>query len=137
MSASLLVPSAGAIAYPASMVSDFGSFEVSQDQSAESVCAYGAATDDAWRGSGTPHLSFSVAGFTKGHAAATSPLGTTGSLFDADGAAATFTVDTGHTIAVNCMVAGVRLMHARLRATIPFTSTLHQTADAVLTWASS
>lgn len=137
MAVALLFPAAGAIAYPASLAADFGSFEASQEQAGESVCAYGAATSDAWRGSGTPHLALSVAGFTKGHASASCPLGVAGGLFDADGAAATFTVDTGHTIAASCIVTGVRLMHARLRATIPFSSTLHQSGDETITWASS
>jgi hypothetical protein len=137
MAASLLLPANGAIAFPNSLAADFGSYDLTQEQGAESVCAYGAGTDDNWRGSGTPHLMANVIGFTKGHVATSGPIGVAGGTYDADGAAATFTVDTGHTVAASCLVQSMRVSHARLRAAIPFTATLHQTGDATVTWATS
>src|SRR4051812_3814021 len=97
MAASLLTPSLGAIAAPATFgsASDFGSMTVEETQANESACAYGAAVYDNYRGSGTPHSKITSTGFAKAHASNTQAFGVLGGMTSASGAAATFTFDTG------------------------------------------
>jgi hypothetical protein len=139
MAASLLTPSNGAVAAPATFASasDFGAFEISEEQAGESVAAYGAALYDPWRFSGTPHSTIACNGFAKAHAANTQPFGATGGLTSAGGAAATLTADTGVTYAGTMGIQNVRLSHARLRAAVPLSWTLHNTADPTITWPTS
>jgi hypothetical protein len=139
MAAAMLSPQNGAVAMPATQASasDFGSMEVTEEQQGESVAAYGAAVYDPWRFSGTPHQMISCAGFAKAHAANTQPFGALGGLSDPDGAAATFTLDTGVTIGGSYGIQSVRLSHARLRAAVPLSWTMHNTADPTLTWPTS
>lgn len=131
------MPLNGAVAFPGSLNSDFGSFEIGESQNTESVASYGAAVYDPYRGSGTPHVSFSAAAFVKGHANTTNPFGSGGGVTNGAGANTTFTVDTGFTYAVAAVVSNVRLMHARLRAAIPLTFSLEGAGDPVVTWAAS
>ncbi len=139
MSAAQMNPANGAVSFPTTtpLVADFGSFDVSQSQQAESVAAYGAAVEDPWRGSATPHFSISTAGFAKAHAANTSPFLSGGGLTDPDGASGTFTIDTGVTIAAPMIVTSMRLSHARLRATIPISAQLEGAGDSTVTWPTS
>ncbi len=137
MAAAQLAPQNGAVAFPGSLVADYGSFEIGESQATESVACYGAAVYDNYRGSGTPHTSISAAGFAKAHASSTVPFGTGGGLTVAAGAAATFTIDTGVTYAGSFVVTSVRLMHARLRAAIPLTWSLEISGDPTVTWATS
>lgn len=137
MAKSQLAPLNGAISFPGGLVADYGSFEISESQSVESVCSYGAQVYDNYRGSGTPHNSASCAGFADGHATSTNPFGSSGGLTSAGGASATFTPDTGFTYAGPFVVSNVRLMHARLRAAIPLTWQLEGSGDPTLTWATS
>lgn len=124
-------PSAGAVSLPSGHGADFASFDINETQQSESVAAYGAANYDPHRGSGTPHMSVSVAGFAKKGATGKAPgFG----AMTAAGASATFTVDSGVTFAGNFVVTNIRLSHARLRAAVPLTFQLENAADITTTW---
>lgn len=139
MASALLIPSNGAVVTPATFAtaSDFGSFDVSEEQQGESVAAYGAAVYDPWRFSGTPHQQVTCAGFVRAHAANTQPFGATGGLTSATGAAATFTADTGVTLAGTYGIQNFRMSHARLRAAVVGSWTLHNAGDVTTTWPTS
>jgi hypothetical protein len=139
MASALLTPSLGAVAAPATFgsASDFGSIEMSEEQFGESVAAYGAAVYDPWRFSGTPHSQVNTTGFARAHASNTQPFGALGGMTSAGGAAATFTLDTGVTVAGTYGYRSVRLTHARLRAAVALQHEMHSTGDPTVTWPTS
>lgn len=134
MPASQLRPANGAVTIPGSIVADFGSMEIAEAQAVESVAAYGAAVYDPYRASGTPHSAVTVAGFVKAYASTTQVLGASGGLSDPDGGTGTFTLDTNVSVSGAYVIESVRIMHARLRAAVPATWSMHNSADPTITW---
>ena len=126
-------PSNGAIVLHTSYSADFNSFELNESQPLESVAAYGVKIYDPFRGSGTPHLSATVGAFAK-YGAATKNPGFGAYTADFDGGDATFTVDTGLTLAGKMVCGNIRLGHGRTRAVVPLTFNLDNGDDITTTW---
>lgn len=121
----------GTVTMPTGHGADIASFSLSESQESESVAFYGTNLYNPFRGSGTYHLSAEVAafaaygasGFSPGFGAAT-----------ATGASATFGINSTTVQLVGSFcVTNISLMHARLRAAIPVTFSLENSADTVTT----
>lgn len=130
-----LAPKNGAVALPSGYGgTDFQSFTVTENQAHDDVTIYGTNVYGANLGNGTPIQSVSVIGFAGAHATGTQPgfASTNGS-----GGAATFTLDTGVTLAGSYMVPEIKLTHARIRAAVTVEFQLLNSSDVTVTWATS
>lgn len=115
-----LVPKNGAVAF-AGYTADYASFSIAAGQAVDNISAYGTATVAYSVGSGTPDIGFDIGAFALSHATGTQPgICGTGTLFQATGATATLTLDTGVSWAWAAAVAQTwRIGHARMRGYVP------------------
>jgi hypothetical protein len=120
----------GAVVLPTGHGADIASFDYGESQATESVAFYGTNLYNPMRGSGTFEVratcaafaAYGASGFAPGFGAATNI-----------GSSSTFTVATGVTMVGQMVVSGIRLSHARLRAAVPLTFELSNSADTMVT----
>lgn len=118
----------------------FQSYDYNERVATEDVTAYdSSAKYGAFVSNGTPVATASCSGFLIVGASNTSPgfNGAGSTMTDNDGGAATFTVDTGTTLAGNFIVTEVSLSHARTRGAVSARWSLQNAGDITVTWASS
>jgi hypothetical protein len=126
-----LIPKNGAVSY-GSFVADYNAFEITANQSVESVTPYGANTCSKNVGNGTPDFDFSISAFALAHAAST-PAALPS--MSASGVTTTFTLDTGVTEACSMVASRISLGHGRMRAAVPYNITGKNGGDVTETWA--
>lgn len=121
----------GAVTLPTGHGADIASFSLSESQDSESVAFYGSNLYNPFRGSGTFHMSASVAAFSAyGNAGLSPGFGAATNV----GGSTTFGIaSTAVQIVGNFIVSQIALMHARLRAAIPLTFALENSSDSVIT----
>ncbi len=121
----------GTVTMPSGHGADIASFSLDETQDSESVAFYGTNLYNPFRGAGTYHLSASVAAFAAYGASGLSPgFGAATAV----GASTTFGINsTTVQLVGSFIVSRISLMHARLRAAIPLTFGLENSADTVTT----
>lgn len=120
----------GAVALPTGHGADIASFELTETQDSESVAYYGTNTYNPFRGSGCYHMSATCAAFAAYGASGLTPgFG----MATATGSAATWTIAGSVTLVGAFLVSRIMLSHARLRAAVPLSFTLENSADTLVT----
>lgn len=128
-------PLQGAVALPTGFGGVFRSFNLTESVASEDVTSYGAAVYGAFVHNGTPVLRGTVGGFVQTGAASTNPGFAANT--DTDGAASTFTFETGTTLVGSCIITSLQTSHDRGRGAVPATWEIMNSGDMVATWASS
>lgn len=120
----------GAVALPTGHNADIASYDLVESQDTESVAFYGTNLYNPFRGSGTFHMSATCAAFAAYGAATFTPgFGAATNV----GSSSTFTVAAGVTMVGLFVVSRIMLSHARLRAAIPLSFQLENSADTLVT----
>lgn len=135
MAARFVSPSTGAVALPTGFNGLFQSFDISETVAIEDVTSFGANVYGASVSNATPIQRGSATGFVRTGAASMNPgWGTNTANM---GGAATFTFETGSTLAGSYIVTEVASSEARNRGVTTCRWSFANSGEITTTWATS